>query len=111
MQGKSLNLGACCICETATNVQNMIMLDSKSPTPGKGWGCTLCKLSADGAMVVLCDGCLDQFRAGKTKLKYACRGFPEEDGRILIENLQGIHEHDLELHELDLLNRFGRSRN
>jgi hypothetical protein len=34
------------------------MLDQEAPLPGSGWGCVVCDLPPNGAMVVLCDECL-----------------------------------------------------
>lgn len=73
-------LGPCCICEEADGV-NIICLGRRSPTPGRGWGCTQCKLPADGATAVVCDGCMPQLAAGAGKLRFVCTGYPGSDGR------------------------------
>ena len=49
----------------------------------------------DGAVAVICDTCL----IVKEKLKYACRGYPAEDGRIPIGELTGDFCHDPNKHE------------
>jgi hypothetical protein len=70
------------------------MLDKQAPEPGKGWGCMQCGLPADGAIVVVCDKCL-QVRA---PYRWVCCGYPQEDFRLPIESLAGSHEHDMSKH-------------
>ena len=90
------SLGPCCYCGTLENVQNIIMVNKKSPIAGRGWGCVVCGLASDGASYVLCDDCFER----QVKPKFACRGYPAEDGRIPYDELQGIHEHDMEKHRI-----------
>jgi len=100
-------LGQCCMCCTEKNVRNVLMLGYKAPIPGHGWGCFVCKLPADGAVAVLCDRCFDKLRGCKedvTKhLRFACRGYPDQEGRIPLAELlkNPKHEHDKALHEKD----------
>ena len=86
-------LGLCCVCERADDgVRNVLMLPQRSPMPDRGWGCFQCGASG-GAVAVVHDACLDQ------PLRFACRGFPCEDGRIRIDELgEGGVEHDLRRH-------------
>jgi len=105
------DLGPCCVCEGITGVRNMVMLDKKSPIPGKGWGCFLCGLKMDGAVAVVCDGCIKDLNNGHIKVRFACRGYPGVDGRVPIESLQGVHHHNMALHEADYCRRFGVSQN
>jgi hypothetical protein len=86
------DLGPCCVCETTTDVHNVLMLRAKAPIAGHGWGCVVCDLPSDGAVAVVCDACVGQ------PLKFACRGYPASDGRIPIGELTGTHEHDLARH-------------
>jgi len=86
------DLGPCCVCEAPTGARNILMLRSKAPIAGHGWGCMVCDLSMDGAVAVVCDGCVGQ------PLKFACRGYPQTDGRIPIAELTGTHDHDLARH-------------
>lgn len=87
------DLGPCCVCgKSGPMVRNIIMIDKKCPTPGKGWGCLQCGLSSDGAVAVKCDDCLN------SKAKWACKGYPGKDGRVPIEQLEGVHEHDMSKH-------------
>ncbi len=89
------DFGPCCSCEkTGADVRNVIMWEKRCPTPGRGWSCVVCGLPADGAVVVLCDACLDQER----EPRFACVGYPGQDGHVPIETLQGEFRHDLRRH-------------
>lgn len=92
------DFGPCCICETRKFVRNVLCLKQKSPILGRGWGCLECGLPSDGAVAVLCDKCFDLFREKKVALKFACRGYPASDGRVLFETLTGSHDHDMSKH-------------
>lgn len=95
MRDEDEDLGSCCACgETGPAVRNIIMLHKRSPAPGKGWGCCLCSLPADGAVAVKCDACLE----AEAPLKFACAGYPAKDGRVPIDQLEGVHEHDMSKH-------------
>lgn len=92
------DLGACCICETYVGVTNIVMLTRRAPIAGHGWGCFVCKLPTDGASIVLCDGCLELYRAGAAPL-FACRGWPGSDGRIpYVELSPEVFDHDQAAH-------------
>ena len=88
------SLGSCCVCDSTDGVVNVVMLHKKCPMPGRGWGCVVCGLSADGAVAVVCIPCYELNRP----LRLACRGYPATDGRIPIELLTGEHEHDFSQH-------------
>lgn len=92
------DLGPCCICKTTHNVRNIILLDLKTPLPGRGWGCFLCHLPADGASAVLCDPCHSAYAAGTANLRFACRGYPATDGRVPFATLSSQFQHDETLH-------------
>lgn len=96
---EEVDLGICCACEGSENVRNIICLDRRGPTPGKGWGCFICGLPGDGAVAVLCDECLE----GEAAIRFVCVGYPASDGRMPIEELSDEpFEHDLACHrELD----------
>lgn len=97
-------LGPCCICGGLADVRNIMMLDRLSPIPGRGWGCMVCGLPADGATAVLCDACRDDHTARDVPLKFVCRGYPAEDGRAPFEDLDAeVFAHDAEKHRLDEL--------
>ena len=74
-------LGPCCRCGRMENVRNIMMLDRRGPTPGKGWGCLVCGLPNDGAIAVLCDDCIEQ------EPLFVCTGYPATDGRTPIGEL------------------------
>jgi len=95
----TLDLGPCCACEKlGQDVRNVIILRRKGPTPGKGWGCLVCNLPLDGAVAVLCDGCLES----EAKIRFVCAGFPAVDGRVPIEELDPEpFDHNLSLHYLE----------
>lgn len=97
------SLGPCCICETHVGVTNIMMLDQKAPLAGRGWSCIVCNLPADGAIAVLCDGCMDLVEAGAQPV-YVCRGFPASDGRALYCDLpaEPFH-HDAVAHQREEL--------
>lgn len=91
------SLGPCCACEKLDQtVRNIIMLDLKGPSPGKGWGCVQCGLPPDGASYVVCDDCLEK----QIKPKFVILGNPGDGKRISYEQLQGAaaHEHDMTKH-------------
>jgi hypothetical protein len=92
------DLGPCCICGGRMGVRNLIMLDVKAPIAGHGWGCVVCDLPCDGASAVLCDPCLGAFQDG-TPLRFACRGYPADDGRAPMKELTERHEHDMTKHQ------------
>jgi hypothetical protein len=80
-------LGPCCVCETTNGVHSIIMLGRRAALPGSGWGCFSCRLPNDGAFAVLCDACLERWKADESILETACRGVPATDGRIAIADL------------------------
>jgi hypothetical protein len=92
-------LGPCCICETKTDVVNVLMLPQRNLIPGHGWGCVVCYLPNDGAVAVLCNRCLESYRADRTPLRFFCRGYPASDGRAPIADLpQQPFDHDESAH-------------
>lgn len=95
-EGDRVNLGTCCACgKSGQDVHNVVMLNRKGPTPGKGWGCLVCGLPADGAVAVLCDDCLE---AGE-EIRFVCVGYAAEDGRMPIAELPfEPFEHRLAMH-------------
>lgn len=89
MEDEEMDLGPCCACERrGKSVRNIILLEKRSPVPGRGWGCVVCGLPPDGAVYVLCDDCLEK----KAEPKFACRGYPAKDGRVPIGELTGEHK-------------------
>ena|ERR1700733_8937621 len=92
--GEGLDLGPCCICESNAKAGAMVMLEVKNTIPGHGWGCVVCNLPADGASAVLCDDCATKWQAGEAKLRFACCGYPADEGRVPIGQLTIPHAHD-----------------
>ncbi len=92
---RPLDLGKCCACNcTSESVQNLVMLDKKSPIPNTGWGCLTCGLPYDGAIAVVCDDCLQKLQSGQDILKYAVLGYPTEKGRCNIADLTEDFDHN-----------------
>ena len=100
-----MNLGTCCVCGTKKNVNTVIQLHFKAPIPGRGWGCLVCNLPADGAVAVVCGKCASKLEGYKTDpiqgLRWACKGYPAEDGRVpIVEVLSTApHDHDMTKHQ------------
>lgn len=90
------DLGPCCVCETGKGVTNIGIVNRRCPIPGRGWGCLVCGLPPDGAIVVMCNRCVG------LKPRFVCRGYPGEDGRIPHEELSADpFEHDMAKHAND----------
>jgi hypothetical protein len=97
----ALDLGPCCICETRVGVRNVVPLPLRGPIAGTGWGCIVCNLPLDGAVAVLCDGCLELVAAGAWPL-FVCRGWPVDHGRAPFAELSADpFDHDLAAHQAD----------
>lgn len=78
-------------------MRNIIMLNFEGPVPGKGWGCFVCNLPADGASASVCDDCLESGR----EIKFVHNGYPS-DGRLPIDQLEKKpFEHNYHLHHID----------
>jgi len=92
-------LGPCCNCGRADdNVVNIMMVKQRGPTPGKGWGCVVCGLPSDGALVVLCDDCGDVWPP-----TFVCTGYPASDGRTPFADLSPEpFDHDPAKHREEL---------
>ena len=70
------------------------MLDKLAPEPGKGWACLQCGLAPNGAVVVVCNQCLD----AQKPYEFAVSGYPAEDKRVPFWTLSGNHQHDMSRH-------------
>jgi hypothetical protein len=94
-----INLGTCCGCETTENVFTLVSLRFRSKIAGHGWGCVVCHVPSDGAMAVLCNDCDARAqREGVDKvLRFACRGYPGEDGRAPIDKFTEPFGHDMSI--------------
>lgn len=104
-QGDERILGTCCACGTDENVNNIVLLDYKNPTPGSaGWGCLVCDLPMIGAFAVLCDSCLESH----AKIKFFV-GENADHIRRPISELKEPHEHDPAKHGLPVIQWFSDS--
>lgn len=103
MNGKhEMNLGACCICEkNDETVINVIALHFRAPILGTGWGCFKCGMPNNGALVVICDECMETYD-GKidTSIKFIVSGYPAKRKRIPIElvDVKDRFQHDMAQH-------------
>ena len=92
MNGKDeMDLGACCICEKNDDtVIKVLAMHFRAPVDGTGWGCFQCKRPSNGALVVVCDECLETYD-GKidTSLKFVINGYPAKRKRIAIAQVVG----------------------
>ena len=89
-------LQVCCACQQKTRSRNIVMLDEKALTPGKGWGCVQCGLSQDGAIAAICDACAEK---GDPEIRFVFDGYISDGKMIPIGELPHIpHVHNLELH-------------
>lgn len=93
-------MGTCCTCgKDGPDVRNVMMLHFRAPVPATGWGCVVCGLPPDGAVAVLCDGCLDRVSDGEGKIVFACAGYAGENRRVKVDTLTEKFDHDLSKHE------------
>lgn len=93
-----IDLGPCCACGRIGHspVRNILLLDVQGLEPGRGWGCSVCNLPADGAIAIVCDDCRDQVRLHLDdesanpcdKLATFCTG-PDCRGRAPLRELAG----------------------
>ena len=64
-----------------------------------GWGCVQCGLSAEGAVAIVCDACLERYGAGtiEDRIRFLMDG---RERRIPVPLIEGrtLHEHDLSRH-------------
>lgn len=94
---EELDFGPCCACEGLELVRNMMMLDKKASVPGTGWGCVVCHLPSDGAIAVICDGCLESH----AEIRFAVYGYVIHKQREKIEELTEPFAHDMKFHQDD----------
>jgi hypothetical protein len=94
MDDDAPTLGTCCGCETREGVHAIVMLSYRCKVPGHGWGCVICRLPSDGASAVLCGRCATEMQSGRDVIRFACRGYPGEDGRAPIEKFTEPFDHD-----------------
>ena len=58
-----------------------------------GWGCVVCGIEPFGAIAVLCDFCVDDFKNKKAEIKFACLGYPGANRRIEVAKLTETWKH------------------
>jgi len=99
-------VGRCCQCDEVAELPNLMMLSRRGPESarGKGWGCFLCGLPADGATAAICRRCIpDDWQPGQPRpggeIRYACIGYVSDPGRVPLAELCEPFEHDLSKHE------------
>ncbi len=98
-------LGRCCRCQQA-DANVLHMLEIKSPErDGRGWGCMVCGLPPEGAIVVFCEPCAQHFEHDREaaaqwfETPTICLGFPQDNRRQQVEKKQmEPHDHDLTKH-------------
>ncbi|HTI78908.1 MAG TPA: hypothetical protein VL614_00505 [Acetobacteraceae bacterium] len=90
------SLGPCCGCERDDGTTHtIVMLGFRNKVPGHGWGCVVCHLPFDGTSAVLCDECTARMERGEDVIRFACRGYPDTEGRAPIGKFTEPFEHDL----------------
>lgn len=86
----------CCACGQQKRSRNIVMLEQKGVTPGKGWGCFQCGLPMDGAIAAICDDCAEQ---GIPQIHFVYDGYVHDGKLIPIDELPQVrHEHNMALH-------------
>lgn len=74
------DLGPCCACEAPGPHSNILALNRTAPQPGTGWGCFVCGRPQDGAVAVLCDGCINF----KRDIRFVVDGNPVDQKRVAV---------------------------
>lgn len=88
----------CCACgQTSSTVRTLGYLPKRAPIPGSGWGCVVCNLPCDGAIVVVCDACAD-LGMEKAPLRFAVKGWMKANERVPIGELMEPFEHNDFMH-------------
>lgn len=92
-----LDLGACCACgKEDSRVRNLLMITRRTTIPGTGWGCVVCGIPNDGALVAVCDECVENH----SPIRQAIHGYATSKERIPLEQLPpGKFDHDPAKHQ------------
>ena len=99
-----LDLGPCCVCEGTENVHHILSLNRRLNKDmlghNLGWGCVTCGLAFDGAVAVVCDGCLDTGTgAVRGEIQFIRLGGHMAGRRVTIASIPDIpYQHDLSRH-------------
>lgn len=75
-------LGECCSC-TVQEAVHVLAMPHRAAIDGTGWGCDLCNLPRDGAVVVLCADCQKASVENKLTIPWMCHSFFPFQARIL----------------------------
>lgn len=94
------DLGVCAECGSTEEVYNIIFLKFELPEEfhGKGWGCLMCGLPANGASTVVCNKCFELIRDRKKEITKYKAGYPTENNIRDIGELSKAFDHDLNKH-------------
>ena len=91
-------LWTCCICESETEVRNIIQLDYKVKSES-GWGCFQCGLPAEVTVAIVCDTCIEKYVSNDIEdlIRFLMDG---RERRIPVPPIEGriLHEHDMSHH-------------
>ena len=89
-------MGTCCACGKSDHtVVNLATIDRVAPLPGTGWSCLACGLPPNGAMAVVCNGCIVMGR----DVTHAIVGQPGSFERIALTDYPyEPFDHDLDKH-------------
>lgn len=90
-----IDLGPCCACEAPGPHPNIVALSYTAPQPGTGWGCVQCGLPPEGAVAVLCDGCV----TFKRDIRFVVDGLPVDQQRVAVADYDAEpFNHDPAMH-------------
>lgn len=93
-----IDYGTCCQCEGELGDVNVLSMDFRAPVIGTGWGCAICGLPFDGALVILCDTCIHNFDIQNTLV---VDGVIAGQGRIHISTIdtETRFQHNISKHQ------------
>jgi hypothetical protein len=93
-----LDLGLCCQCNERP-ATGLTFMNRRCVIPGHGWGCVVCALPHDGAVIVFCDACGEAYEMTGAAPPLVCKGYPAADGRAPLDELPaGEFKHDEKKH-------------
>lgn len=93
-------ISKCCGCNQIKVTNDVLMLDFKGPSPGKGWGCMVCNLPNDGAIAVLCEDCFKAVESHTMEIQTIVTGYIQDNQRQPLppEDQRQPWQHDMEKH-------------
>lgn len=93
---RRFDIGRCCGQWCFRQACWVMPLNHPAPVLGSGWGCQICNLPPDGALVALCDRCI---RNPKLRLKSVVFGVLESKRRYPYADISKEEfDHDLSKH-------------